>query len=68
LAEQIFKELKIEAILSRKDSNKRVAVLEDHSELPLLLSPFNFEFSLAGSDKIYSTERSPVRIIEPDKK
>ena len=66
LAEQIFKELKIKAILSRKDNDKRVAVLEDHSELPLLLSPFNFEFSFAGLDKTYSTRNNPIHIIEPE--
>jgi len=68
LVKKVFKELKIEAVLSRARDDGKMSVIEDERELPSLLRPFNFEFSVANSEKKYSTRNNPLHIVEPEPK
>jgi len=63
---QIFKELRIETILSRRDIYGKASIVRDDDDLSLLIRPFNFEFSIAVLGKIYSTKNNPIRIIDPE--
>lgn len=66
LVKRVFEELKIDAILSRRSKDGKMAVVKDDDELSLLLRPFNFEFSIASLGKVYSTKNNPICIIEPE--
>ena len=67
LVEQIFKEFEIKIILSRRSNRGEVSIIKDSKELSLLLRPFNFEFLITSSGKVYSTKNNPIYIREPRK-
>jgi len=66
LIKQIFKELRIETILSRRSKHGEASFIRNDDDLSLLLKPFNFEFSFADLGKIHSTRNNPIHIIEPE--